>query len=92
MAGQVASVIPLYGFLQGDTIGLLLLASETDSIDSLGRQLQVSASVRVKPMEHFSVLHRGRVLNPQFSVKEAGLEPLDRVDVVARVSLTEPSK
>ena len=85
-------MIPVYGFLQGDTIGLLLLASEDDSIDTLGRQLQTSASVRVKPMDHFSVLHRGRVLNPQVTVKEAGLEPLDRVDVVPRVALTEAPK
>jgi hypothetical protein len=92
VVGSDAAVIPLYGFLQGDTIGLLVLASETASIDAIGRQLQVSASVRVKPIDHFSVLHRGRVLNPQITVEEAGLEPLDRVDVVARVALTEPPK
>lgn len=85
-------MIPLYGFLQGDTIGLLVLAAESDSVDAIGRQLQVSASVRVRPMEHFSVLHRGHVLNPRMTVKDAGLQPLDRVDVVARVSLTEPAK
>ncbi len=84
-------MIPLYGFLQGDTIGLLLLVTETESIDAVGRKLMQAASVRVRPLDHFSVLHRGLVLDPESTVKDAGLEPLDRVDVVTRVALTEPT-
>ena len=36
-------VIPLYGFLEGDTIGLLVLADEDDTAADVARKLQASA-------------------------------------------------
>jgi hypothetical protein len=36
-------MIPLYGFLEGDTIGLLILAEEGDTIAALAQKLQDSA-------------------------------------------------
>ena len=32
--------IPLYGFLQGDTVGLLILADEGETVQTLARKLQ----------------------------------------------------
>jgi hypothetical protein len=40
-------MIPLYGFLEGDTIGLLVLADEEETLASLADKLQSAASVRV---------------------------------------------
>jgi hypothetical protein len=77
-------VIPLYGFLEGDTVGLLVLASEEDSIEELGRRLSASASVRVRPKRDLVVLHDGRVLPNGWTVRDAGLTALDRIDVVSR--------
>jgi hypothetical protein len=39
--------IPLYGFLQGDTVGLLILAEKDDTLQSLAQKLQEGASLRV---------------------------------------------
>lgn len=77
-------MIPLYGFLEGDTLGLLLLAGEDETIAELAGKLQQSARVRVRPREHVELLHRGRAVNPALTVTQAGLQPLDRVDVVGK--------
>jgi toluene-4-monooxygenase system protein B len=76
-------MIPLYGFLQGDTIGLLVLARPDDTIGMLADKLQASAAVRVAPREHVSVLYQERVLDPDLTVGQVGLQPLERFDVVA---------
>ena len=77
-------MIPLYGFLSGDTIGLLILAQPDDTIAMLAEKLQVSASVRVAPRRPVTVMHNHRVLDPHITVARAGLTALDRFDVVPR--------
>ena len=63
-------MIPLYGFLQGDTIGLLVLAQPDDTAAVLCAKLQSAAAVRVAP---------------EATVAELALQPLERIDVVAGV-------
>jgi CTP:molybdopterin cytidylyltransferase MocA len=75
-------VIPLYGFLEGDTIGLLILAQPDDTIAALADKLQSSAAVRVPPRARVQVVHKERVLDPLSTVAQAGLTALDRFDVV----------
>ena len=77
-------LVPLYGFLKGDAIGLLVLVQETDTVREIGRTLQEAASVRVAPRPSADVYFRGQLLNPTLTVAEAGLEALERVDVVPR--------
>ncbi|MBV8878623.1 MAG: hypothetical protein JO332_01545 [Planctomycetaceae bacterium] len=74
-------LVPLYGFLRGDTIGLVILAHDTDTIRDVGAKLQEAASVRVAPVPVVEVRHRGRLLDPDRTVAESGLEALERVDV-----------
>jgi len=74
--------IPLYGFLEGDTLGLLVLAEETESILQLAQKLQESASLRVPRKEAIQLLHDGHVIDPTLTVKQSGLQALDRFDVV----------
>jgi CTP:molybdopterin cytidylyltransferase MocA len=76
-------MIPLYGFLQGDTIGLLILAQPDDTIAALAEKLQASAAVRVARRERVSVVYNERVLDPTATVARSGLTALDRFDVVA---------
>lgn len=78
-------MIPLYGFVQGDTMGLLVLANEDETVEVVARRLEASARVRVGPRPHIDLVHEGRVLAPHSTVKEAGLSPLDRIDVVEAV-------
>jgi hypothetical protein len=75
-------MIPLYGFLEGDTLGLLLLAREDETLGQLARRLQDSAALRVAPFADFEIRHQGRSLPPECRVENAGLAPLDRIDVV----------
>jgi hypothetical protein len=77
-------LIPLYGFLRGDTIGLVILAQDTDTIREVGEKLQEAASVRVAPSKAVDVRHRGRLLDPDRTVAESGLEALERVDIAPK--------
>ena len=45
---QEDPMIPLYGFLQGDSIGLLVLAEESDTAADLAEKLQSAARIRVR--------------------------------------------
>jgi hypothetical protein len=75
-------MIPLYGFLQGDSLGLLILAQAEDTIEVLADKLKSSASVRVLPQPGGQVLHQGQFLDPKKRVSETPLSALDRFDVV----------
>ncbi len=77
-------LVPLYGFLRGDTIGLLVLVHDTDTVREIGRKLQEAASVRVAPKPASDVFVRGTLLHPELTVGEAGLSALERVDVVPK--------
>jgi hypothetical protein len=77
-------VIPLYGFLEGDTIGLLVLADAEETLASLADKLQSSAAVRVAPRSGLVVEVRGQVLDPLCTVRAAQLTALDRFDVRGR--------
>ena len=73
--------IPLYGFLEGDTLGLLMLAQDDMTIAQLAERLRAAASVRVDWPDDAHVVHAGRVLSGELTVARAKLRPLDRFDV-----------
>jgi hypothetical protein len=76
-------LVPLYGFLRGDTLGLVLLVHDDDLVSTIAARLQQAAAVRVEPRATAAVFHRGRLLDPTLTVAQAGLAALDRVDVNA---------
>jgi hypothetical protein len=75
-------VIPLLGFLEGDSLGLLVLAEETDTMRELAVKLQQSARPRVAAAPRVKVMFKGRDVESSVTVAQAGLEALDRFDVV----------
>lgn len=75
--------IPLYGFLQGDTIGLLILAEEGESLQVLARKLQDAASLRVARSDAIHVVCNNKAMDLKMTVAESGLKPLDRFDVIS---------
>ena len=75
-------MIPVYGFVYGDTLGLVVLAAETDTMRSVAERLQASASVRVRPRSDIALLHEGRRVELDVTVASLGLKPLDRIDLV----------
>ncbi len=74
-------LVPLYGFLEGDTIGLVVLAHDDDPIARVIARLQHSARWRVAKFENARAFHAGRELDAAQTVAEAGLTPLERIDV-----------
>jgi hypothetical protein len=74
--------IPLYAFVRGDTLGLVVLAGDAESVDELALRLARAAAPRVALNGQLRVVHRGKVLPGQLSLREAGVVALDRVDLV----------
>ena len=77
----MSQLVPLYGFVEGDTIGVIVLAHDDDPISRVIARLQHSARCRVARFEHARAYHAGRELDPEQTVAEAGLSALERIDV-----------
>jgi hypothetical protein len=75
--------IPLYGFLQGDTVGLLIFAEEAETLLALARKLQDAASLRVATRDRVQVVYNDQRMDLAMTVAQAGLQPLDRFDVIS---------
>ncbi|HEU0199339.1 MAG TPA: toluene-4-monooxygenase system B family protein [Burkholderiaceae bacterium] len=74
-------LVPVYGFLEGDTMGLLVLAHDDMSIAEVIAKLRAAARVRTAWSGDAQALFRGIALDPLATVAEAGLAALDRIDV-----------
>lgn len=74
-------MIPLYGFLEGDTLGLLMLAQPETTLAQLAQQLCAAARMRVDPGPDLRIEVAGAALDPRLTVGEANLAPLQRFDV-----------
>ena len=75
--------VPLYGFLQGDTMGLLILADEGETVQALGQKLQDAGRLRVAGRNHVQVVYNGKAIDKSLTVAQAGLQAFDRFDVIA---------
>jgi hypothetical protein len=75
------TAIPLYCFVAGDSLGVLVLVNEHDTITDVALRAQQAAAVRVAPRPHATVYAHGAVLDRDATVKEVGLVALDRIDV-----------
>jgi hypothetical protein len=75
--------IPLYGFLQGDVVGLLILADDRDTLEALARKLQAAASLRVASRDLVRVVYNDETMDLTMTVAQAGLQALDRFDVLS---------
>lgn len=75
-------LVPLHGFLRGDTLGLLVLVHDTDTIEVLAKTLIEAAAVRVAPAPRGRVFRGDRELSPEDTVAGAGFIALERVDVI----------
>jgi hypothetical protein len=74
-------LVPLYGFLHGDTLGLIVLVQDHDPVATIADSLQEAASMRVIPGQKMRVWHNGKALDPALTVQQARIAPLDRIDV-----------
>jgi hypothetical protein len=75
-------LVPVHGFVRGDTLGLVVLVQDTDSIAQLGQALLGAATVRIGPATRLRLYHRSRELSLDDTVARAGINALDRIDLV----------
>jgi hypothetical protein len=75
--------IPLYGFLQGDTVGLLILADEGETVQTLARKLQDAGSLRVASRDSVHLLYNDQTIDPALTVAQTGFQAFDRFDVIS---------
>lgn len=74
-------MIPLYGFVEGDTLGLLMLAQPETTLAQLAEQLCSAARLRADPGPFVRILIEGVEVDPSLNVREANLSALQRFDV-----------
>jgi len=74
--------IPLYTFVRGDSLGLILLVDEAHSIAEVATRAQRAAAMRVAPAARVGVYRAKVRLDPKLTVASAGLAPLDRIDIL----------
>jgi hypothetical protein len=60
----------------------VVLAGDAESVDELAARLARAAAPRVALTGQLRVVHRGKVLQGQLTLLEAGVAPLDRVDLI----------
>jgi hypothetical protein len=74
--------MPLYAFVRGDSLGLVVVVDPRRTVDELAAIVQEAASVRVAPRPRVRLVARGRTLDPAITVEQSGLVALDRIDLV----------
>lgn len=74
-------LLPLHGFVEGDSLGVIVLVHDTDKVQDLAAALAAAAAPRVAQVEGRMVFRNGRLLHPDATIAQEGLEPLDRVDL-----------
>jgi len=77
-------VIPVYGFLEGDTIGLLILADEQELLAVTAAKLQAAARLRARLDGPLALFVNGHAVELEATVQQAGIKALDRLDVRRR--------
>ena len=76
------TVVPLYGFVQGDTLGVVVLGRLDGTVRDLGEDLLRATAVRVRRRPAFAIVFGDRRLEPAAPLNTLGMQPLDRVDLV----------
>jgi hypothetical protein len=85
-------LVPLHGFVSGDTVGLLVLVQDTDTIGHLAQTLMAAASVRLAPAPRARVYRGLTELPTEQTVAGVGLTALERVDLVPEWPAAEPGR
>lgn len=76
------ALMPLYGFVHGDMLGVLVLVRASDSVGTLIDTLEQATAVRVAPQRNARLFAGERELDRESTVAAAGLTALERVDLV----------
>ena len=78
----MSTVMPVYGFVAGDTMGVVVLVRNEDTFRELAARLGEAAGVRVAGSERGRISFNGRIVDPRATLRAEGVNALDRVDLV----------
>jgi hypothetical protein len=73
--------LPLYGFVEGDTLGLLVLARPEMTVAEVMAKLSDAASARVDPRGPWNLVAKDKVLPLDKTMADLGLDAFARVDL-----------
>ncbi len=76
------TVLPLYGFVQGDVMGVVVLGRLDGTVAELGANLLRAVGVRVDPRGPYHLRAGARRLDPEAALRTQAMQPLDRIDLV----------
>jgi hypothetical protein len=76
------TVLPLYGFVQGDTMGVVVLGRLDGTVAELGANLLRAVGVRVDRQGAYQLRAGARRLDPEAALRTQAMQPLDRIDLV----------
>lgn len=76
------NVLPLYAFVEGDTLGVVVLGRLDGTVRDLGESLLRATSVRVGRRGPFRIMSGARSLELAAPLRTLGMKLLDRVDLV----------
>jgi hypothetical protein len=76
------TVMPLYAFVQGDSMGVVVLAHSDGTAADLAEKLMQASAVRVARRDKFRVMSGGRILDLGATLRMQGVQSLDRVDLM----------
>jgi hypothetical protein len=74
--------MPVYGFAEGDTMGVVVLVRPDETARDLAQHLRDAVAVRVAPRGEARIMLRGQLVDPRATLRGEGIGPLDRVDLV----------
>jgi hypothetical protein len=75
--------------MEGDTLGLLIVADEQETVGSLAEKLRDAAGLRVDGSCCRELVYRGTVLDPEVTLAQANFKPLQRFDLRRSHGLSE---
>jgi hypothetical protein len=76
------TVMPLYGFVQGDTMGVVVLGRLDATVAQLGADLLRAVGVRINRQGPYQLRAGARRLDPAATLRTQAIAPLDRIDLV----------
>lgn len=76
------TVVPLYGFVQGDTLGVVVLGRLDGTVAELGANLLRAVAVRLERQGPYQLRAGERRLDSDAALRTQALKPLDRIDLI----------
>jgi hypothetical protein len=78
----MVSVMPLYAFVEGDAMGVVVLGRPEETVEALAQRMLRATELRVARRGPFRIRSGERELTLRTTLGGQGVQPLDRIDLV----------